>query len=136
MHHITETAQETRALAAQFARTLQGGEIVCLDGDLGAGKTTFAQGILESLGAHGPFVSPTFLIMKDYPLPDSKTAYHIDAYRVRASDLLNLGWEEFSTKKESICIIEWPENISDIIPQNAIHVRLKHLDGSQHRIEW
>ncbi|KKT87094.1 MAG: hypothetical protein UW87_C0042G0004 [Candidatus Moranbacteria bacterium GW2011_GWC2_45_10] len=91
---ITENSEQTRELAKLLALEIRGGEIICLSGDLGAGKTTFTQGLLEGLGVEGPYTSPTFAIMKEYRLQTTnyklQTVYHIDAYRVEEKDILDL----------------------------------------------
>ena len=124
---LTHSTQETQSVAKEFATSLSGGDVVCLHGDLGGGKTTFTQGVLEAFGAEKPFVSPTFLIMKTYELTHSpqhtiQTIHHIDAYRIESHDMQELGWEEMIQDKKSLLIIEWPEKISDLIPTNAIHI--------------
>ena len=101
---ITKSTEETQELGRKIARELKNFRMVCLVGELGSGKTTFAQGFLQELGAEGPYTSPTFLIMKQYHIAHNikhKTEksemfhdiYHIDAYRVNEKDILNLGWE-------------------------------------------
>ena len=122
-----------------MAKKMKGGEVVCLSGDLGAGKTTFAQGFLRGLGAEGPFVSPTFLIMKQYKIGRKKPfreIYHIDAYRVNAQNIIDLGWEEIVKNKNNIIIIEWAEKISEIIPQSALEVEFEWLDKNKRKIRF
>jgi len=142
-----------------LAKELKGCEIICLFGDLGSGKTTFAQGVLKGLGAKKPYTSPTFVVMKQYRIPKSfqssafplrqtsrrnsskpsfiqtlKNIYHIDAYRVRSKDLLELGWEEIISNKNNIVIVEWAERIKNIIPQNAIWIGFEHLKADERKI--
>lgn len=149
-----------------LAKELRGGEVICLVGELGSGKTTFAQGILKGMGAKGPFSSPTFVIIKQYRLeyPISNTQYpsklqitnykfqkkyqisdtkykiqniyHVDAYRVGAKDILDLGWEEIIASKNDIMIIEWAEKIKRIIPRNAIWIRFKHRGKDEREISF
>jgi tRNA threonylcarbamoyladenosine biosynthesis protein TsaE len=102
--------------------------VVGLSGELGAGKTAFTQAIAKHLGVKNKVNSPTFVIVKKYPLKKSKNykfLFHIDAYRLKnEKELLYLGWEEIIRKKEHLVFIEWPENVSKIIPTNAksIHI--------------
>ena len=126
---VTTNSKQTQKLGELLALELKGGEIICLDGELGAGKTTFTQGLLKGLKVEGPYTSPTFLIMKQY-----ENVYHIDAYRVEAQDILNLGWEEILSNKKNIIIIEWAERIKKIIPSNAIWIKFEWLDENKRKI--
>lgn len=123
---ITTSAQETRKIAGAVAQELTPGTTLCLGGDLGAGKTTFAQGVLEALGARKPHTSPTFVIMKEYvltqPTRGIKRIYHVDAYRVEEKDLANLGFAEWCADPEGLVILEWPERIKNLLPPNAWHI--------------
>jgi tRNA threonylcarbamoyladenosine biosynthesis protein TsaE len=120
-------------LGELLAPELRGGEILCLNGELGSGKTTFTQGLLKGLGAKGPYTSPTFLILKHYEIKD-KNIYHIDAYRVNANDILNLGWEEIIADPKNIIIVEWPERIKKILPKQAIKIKFEWLDEEKRKI--
>lgn len=158
--YITHNFSETQALGKQTAENLQGGQsrlvknsrrseagmILCLEGDLGAGKTTFTQGLLEGLGAEGPYTSPTFLIMKHYKkeIPNSKlqtnlkiqNIYHFDAYRVGAEDVLSLGWEEIITDPKNVVIVEWPEKIEKILPKGVIKIKFEWIDQDERKITF
>ena len=96
--------------------------VVGLVGDLGAGKTTFMQAVAKHLGVKDKVRSPTFVIMKKYPLKNKKHnfLFHLDAYRLKnEKELLTLGWEEIIKDKKNLVFIEWPENVSKIIPVQA-----------------
>ncbi len=134
----TNSAKETQALGKLLAqelliekKTAKKGQVVCLFGDLGSGKTTFTQGLLKGLGAKGPYTSPTFVIMKKY-----NSIYHIDAYRVEAPDILSLGWKEIVADKDNIVIVEWAERIKKIIPRNFLSIRFKWLDEDRREIKF
>jgi tRNA threonylcarbamoyladenosine biosynthesis protein TsaE len=137
---ISTNSAQTRKLGKILAEELCKGEIVCLTGELGSGKTTFAQGILKGLGAKGPYTSPTFVVMKQYKLKitarSSKllNVYHIDAYRVGAKDVLDLGWEEIVSDKKNIVIVEWAERIKNIIPKNAVWLEFEPLKDDMRKI--
>jgi tRNA threonylcarbamoyladenosine biosynthesis protein TsaE len=129
MGKITQSLAETKALAKKVALTLKPG-LVTLSGDLGAGKTSFAQGILEALGAEGPFTSPTFVLMKEYELPQVmatgiKRVYHADAYRVETKDFQELGFLGWLEEQDTLVILEWPEKISELLPQKRLEISLK-----------
>lgn len=140
--YITESAKETMGVAANFTKTLRGGNVVLLDGDLGSGKTTFAQGILEALGAEKPYTSPTFVIMKEYRLPNSQSnvksqmskVFHIDTYRVALKDILDLGWKDLLDDTSALILLEWPERVKDILPVDATIVRFEHAGENVRKI--
>ncbi|MFZ2778624.1 MAG: tRNA (adenosine(37)-N6)-threonylcarbamoyltransferase complex ATPase subunit type 1 TsaE [Candidatus Moraniibacteriota bacterium] len=155
---VTQNFKETRELGKLLANELKGGEVVCLFGELGAGKTTFTQGLLEGLGAEKPYTSPTFVVMKEYktaisgqrtvnlPTPrlqqasskqkakEIKIIYHFDAYRVEAEDVANLGWEEITADPSNICIVEWADRIKKIIPERAIWIGFEWLDEKKRKL--
>ncbi len=138
-HVITHSVPETKQVASEFLReVLFHSErrtlavVICLDGELGAGKTVFAQGLLETLGAPAPYGSPTFQIIKTYDLPREfaviKTVYHIDTYRIKADDLLALGWEEMISESSNLLIVEWPSRVEKILPEDAYWVHFREID--------
>lgn len=147
----TTSARQTQKLGGMLAKELKGGEIICLTGELGSGKTTFTQGFLKGLKIEGPYTSPTFVIMKHYHIthniehtaknkkmshPPSSIlhdAYHIDAYRIKSSDMLNLGWEEIIADPGNVVIIEWADRIRDIIPDNAIWIEFSWIDEKRRK---
>lgn len=144
---ITNSSEQTQKLGEILAKELKGGEIICLSGELGSGKTTFAQGVLKGLEAKGPYTSPTFVVMKEYKLKTQNAkrktkiqnsklekVYHIDAYRVNAQDVLDLGWEEIISGKNNIVIVEWAERIKSIIPENAIWLGFEHLKDDERKV--
>lgn len=131
----TASAEATREIGAALGCAVvaemaaaQRAQVVTLSGDLGAGKTTFAQGFLGALGAEGPYTSPTFTIMKTYELSDGRTAYHIDPYRIGVEDLQALGWEEMCADSRAIILLEWPSIVAEIVPESAVRVTLAHVD--------
>lgn len=149
--YITTTAVQTKKLGGLLAEELRGGEIICLSGDLGAGKTTFTQGLLQGLGISGPYTSPTFAIIKEYKLatdnpqlttrkrsPKLSAVYHIDAYRVSADDLVGLGWQDFAGQSDTVVIIEWAERARRIIPNppagGALWLDFEWLDEKRRKI--
>ncbi len=137
--HTTHSAEETRAVGQQLATTLLPGTLLCLTGDLGAGKTTLVQGLLEGLGAERPYVSPTFVIMKQYELPRAsamgiKRVYHADAYRVESKDFTEIGFAEWCSDPEGLVILEWPERIADLLPEKRIDIIITSLSETEREI--
>jgi tRNA threonylcarbamoyladenosine biosynthesis protein TsaE len=133
---------QTKKLGEILASELLGGEIICLSGDLGAGKTTFTQGVLKGLKVGGPYTSPTFAIMKHYKINFKfkilnlklMNIYHIDAYRVNSKDLLELGFKDFAGKENSVTIIEWPEKVKKIIPTSAVWINFEWLSDKERKL--
>ena len=123
--YICNSARETKDLAAQLSEKLNAGTLIILTGDLGAGKTTFTQGLAKGLGITSKVISPTFTIMKVYKkgrLP----LYHIDAYRLEGIDQ-DLGFDEF-LEDDGVCVIEWPMFMEDILPEKYLQIDIKYLD--------
>lgn len=139
---ITQSSLQTKKLGMEIAGGFKGGEIICLSGDLGAGKTTFTQGLLKGLGIKGPYTSPTFAIIKHYASSFKFQAssfnlidvYHIDAYRINSKDLLELGFKDFASKPKTVTIIEWPEKVKDIIPTGAVWIDFEWLNDKERKI--
>ena len=153
---ITENFSQTKKLGEILASELRGGKIICLSGDLGAGKTTFTQGLLKGLKIKGPYTSPTFMIIKHYHKKITKhkkqitnkiqnssatadkiqNIYHIDAYRIKAKDILNLGWEEIIADPKNVVIIEWAERIKKIIPVGALWIKMEWVDQNKRKVTF
>jgi tRNA threonylcarbamoyladenosine biosynthesis protein TsaE len=138
--YTTHSAEETRLLGAETARKTNPGSVIALQGDLGAGKTTFVQGFLEALGADGSYVSPTFVIMKQYDVPEStingiRRIYHVDAYRIDdPEDIARLGFAEWCADEQGIVLVEWPERIASIVPASATNVSLRWISDTDREI--
>jgi tRNA threonylcarbamoyladenosine biosynthesis protein TsaE len=116
-------ADATRQLGFDLGSLLKPGDIVALSGPLGAGKTTFAQGLALALGIKDPISSPTFVLMNEYegliPL------LHLDAYRMEGfnyEELRDAGWEEFLGRFDAVRLIEWPEMVANELPKPRFHV--------------
>lgn len=126
----TTSAEQTQGLAGKIAKNLsdKGPIVFGLQGELGTGKTTFVQGFAKALGIQEKVLSPTFLIIKRFVIPDTERfLYHIDCYRVESSkELLQLGWNEIVQDSKNIVLIEWPERIQEILPKNIIMIRFVH----------
>lgn len=129
----SHSEEETRRIARELGQQAEAGEIYCLDGDLGTGKTVFAKGFAEGLGVRETVTSPTFTLVREYkgriPL------YHFDVYRIGDSEeLLELGYEDYFFG-EGVCLIEWPERISELLPERVSTVTIKKdlLQGEDYR---
>jgi tRNA threonylcarbamoyladenosine biosynthesis protein TsaE len=123
---------EMDAQSARFAATLaprpESATVLALSGELGAGKTTFAQGIARTLGVEENVTSPTFVIEKIYQLENQKFSrlIHIDAYRLNdPHELEVLGWRDIIIDPTNLIVIEWPERVAALIPPEAIRISFK-----------
>lgn len=128
----TGSPEETMDLAVKFARQLTPGDIVLLQGDLGAGKTVFTKGIAKALGVNPRQVnSPTFVVMNVYEgkLP----IYHFDAYRLNAQEIKSVQFDEY-LYGEGISVIEWPERLEGQMPKEYWLVELKHKNENERSI--
>lgn len=148
MKYIAHSLEEMQKIAADFVATLTPKEnaatIVGLSGDLGAGKTAFSQGVAKALGVNETVVSPTFVIEKIYELPNTQclevASYfhhliHIDAYRLeRSEELLHLGWADIISDRHNLILVEWPERVSDIMP-DGIKINFTHISEEVREVE-
>lgn len=132
----TKSIEETKKLAKKLAKKFQAGGILALSGELGAGKTTFAQGFAEGLGIKNKIISPTFLIIRQYPIPNRKNFfYHIDLYRLENIDMKSSGLEEILNNPENIVLIEWAERIKDAHTKNAVRIILESLSSTERSVK-
>ena len=125
---LQEFGAQMHAFAIGLAPHPSRARIVALSGDLGAGKTTFVQGIAKALGVEEAVTSPTFVIEKIYQLENQKFSrlIHVDAYRLKgAHDLEVLGWKELLDDPGNLIVLEWPEKVAAAIPADATRVHFE-----------
>ncbi len=116
----TESADETMALGRKLAGSIQAGDVVALFGEMGSGKTTFVRGVCSGLGVADDVSSPTFTLINEYGggrLP----VFHFDFYRIGADAAWELGCEEYFSGS-GVCLLEWPERASDLLPRTRLDV--------------
>jgi tRNA threonylcarbamoyladenosine biosynthesis protein TsaE len=124
---------DTAALGAQLAAGLQVGDLIALAGDLGAGKTTLARGILTALGLSGPMPSPTFTLVQTYEAP-RLIVYHYDLYRLEdPREIAELGLDE--ALEDGAVLVEWPERAGGLLPEDALTVSLTMPDAQNRLAE-
>lgn len=133
MKYIVKNLDETKKLANNFAAKLNGGEVVLLNGDLGAGKTTFTQFVFAALGVKEVVSSPTFAILKTYS--GKFELHHFDTYRITTEEAIEAGFDEIINEKGSVKFIEWSENISSLLPKNNIVINIKYLNENEREFE-
>jgi len=133
---ITNSAEETQKIALNIAKTLKGGEVFVLTGDLGAGKTTFIQGLAEGLGVKNNITSPTFVLMKQYRANNNLQLVHIDCYRIEnPNSLEELGLDEIFYDKKNIIVIEWGERIIELLPDNLANINFEYISENRRIIK-
>ncbi|MBU5466940.1 tRNA (adenosine(37)-N6)-threonylcarbamoyltransferase complex ATPase subunit type 1 TsaE [Virgibacillus sp. MSJ-26] len=128
----THTELETNTLAKRLALLLKAGDVITLEGDLGAGKTTFTKGLAQGLGIKRTVSSPTFTIVKEYSgeLP----LYHMDVYRLENSDE-DIGFDEYF-HGNGITVIEWAQFIEEYLPKNFLNINITYVDEHTRAFEF
>jgi len=136
MKYLSKSEKQTKKIAEGLAKKLKGGEVIALTGNLGAGKTTFIQGLAKGLKIKKNVNSPTFVLMKIYPVINSCILYlcHIDAYRIKnPMELEDIGALEYFRDKNTVSIIEWADKIKSILPKKNIEIIIKHAKKENER---
>lgn len=137
IEYTSNSAEETQRIGEQIGNALEKGNCIALHGDLGSGKTTFTQGLAKGLGITTHLSSPTFIIMRAYMIAKFKTMfYHVDLYRTKdENDAKGIGLDEILLDNNSIVVIEWPEKISQLIPEKTKHIYFEYLEEDKRRIK-
>lgn len=136
LEFLSHSPDQSRRIGVRLGELLKPGDVLCLAGDLGSGKTTLAQGIARGWGCIDPVTSPTFVLINEYRRPDSTRLYHLDAFRLSGSeearglDLATL----FAA--EGPLLIEWPERVADVLPGERMWIHLRWVDDSLRRIRF
>lgn len=132
MVKITKSREETIKFAEEYGKTLRGGDVLLLDGEMGAGKTVFTKGIALALGINAEITSPTYAYLNDY---DGKL-YHYDCYRLSSGeDAEALGLTEYFYGN-GVCVVEWSENVADVLPDNCKRVKIEKIDLNTRKITY
>jgi tRNA threonylcarbamoyladenosine biosynthesis protein TsaE len=128
---FTRSPEQTRRIGMRLGGQLKAGDVICLQGDLGAGKTTFAQGLAQGWGSLDSVSSPTFILVNVYRRANGAQLFHLDAYRLASipeAEELDLD----SMMTEGALIIEWPERLGALIPEERLLIQLDHI-AEEHR---
>ena len=122
-----DSPEKTQIFASELAKNVGPGTVIALIGNLGAGKTTFAQGFAKGLGFTNHVISPTFKLVSEYI--GNVSLYHVDCYRLDTSfDFLNIGGEQYLNPIDGITLIEWPERINDLWSDDWIYIYFKRIE--------
>ncbi len=130
---VTGSAERTRALASNLGRLLDGGDVLLLSGELGAGKTTFVQGLAEGLGVTEPVTSPTFTLVHEYR-SGRCPMLHVDPYRLETeAEIADLGLDEW-LERDVVLVVEWGEKLGGLTPIEYLNVSIEALPDDRRRI--
>lgn len=132
---VSHSVEETFSIAEKFAGTVKPGQVVLLEGDLGAGKTHFVKGFVRAFDLNPDIVSsPTFTIINEYE--GTLPVYHFDFYRIEnIEEALEIGTEEY-LYGTGVCIIEWPSRVREILPDDALTVRITTIAPEKRKISF
>ncbi|HSO14009.1 MAG TPA: tRNA (adenosine(37)-N6)-threonylcarbamoyltransferase complex ATPase subunit type 1 TsaE [Anaerolineales bacterium] len=132
---FSRSPEQTRRIGARLGGVLKAGDVICLQGDLGAGKTTFVQGVAQGWGSLDPVSSPTFIIVNEYRRADGGRLFHMDAYRLDSTpeaEELDID----SMLADGALLIEWPERIDGLVPAEHLWVQLEHIDEEEREMRF
>ena len=130
LEFFSRSPEQTRRLGMRLGSLLQPGDLVCLSGDLGSGKTTLVQGIAQGWGTLDNVSSPTFVLVNEYRRPDGRCLFHLDAYRMA-------GWLEAEDLdldrmlETGAMVVEWPERIQEVLPKDRLWINLRWIADEQ-----
>jgi tRNA threonylcarbamoyladenosine biosynthesis protein TsaE len=127
---FSKSPEQTRRIGMRLGHALKKGDVLCLQGDLGAGKTTFVQGLAQGWGSLDSVSSPTFIIVNMYRRTDGAELFHLDTYRLESqpeAEELDLD----SMLNEGVLIVEWPERLGNLIPDERLWIKFDHVSDEQ-----
>src|SRR5271157_2185312 len=132
---FSRSPEQTRRLGIRLGKFLQPGDLICLQGDLGAGKTTLVQGLAQGWGSLDPVSSPTFVLVNEYRRPDACQLFHMDAYRIEsAPEAAELDLDAMLAR--GALIIEWAERIASILPNENLWIGLEYRAEEQRQMNF
>ena len=135
LEFFSRSPEQTRRIGLRLGALLKPGDIICLQGDLGAGKTTFTQGIAQGWGSLDSVSSPTFILVNQYRRADGSRLHHLDAYRLESvpeAEELDLD----SMLAAGALIVEWPERLGGLIPTKNLRIQFEHVAEEHRRMEF
>lgn len=135
LEFVSRSAMQTRRIGMRLGAWLQPGDVVALEGDLGSGKTTFIQGLVQGWGSSDPVTSPTFILVNIYRRSDGARFYHLDAYRLANPYELDT-WDLESMWEEGPMAVEWADRIRDWLPKDRLTLHLRWLAEEQREMRF
>lgn len=132
---FSRSPEQTRRIGMRLGSELKIGDVICLQGNLGAGKTTFVQGLAQGWGSIDAVSSPTFIIVNEYRRATGGQIFHLDAYRLESmpeAEELDLD----AMLSEGVVIIEWPEKLNGLIPNDRLWITLEHIQEEQRQMSF
>lgn len=130
---VIESLEELKDVAGEVINSLNGRNIVAFCAPMGAGKTTLISAIMEYLGSQDCVTSPTFALVNQYATSAGESVYHFDFYRInRIEEVFDMGYEEYFYSGD-LCLIEWPELIESLLPEEAMKVQIEILSPTKRR---
>ena len=137
-HFHSGSLRDTQNLGRALGEILHRGDLVALQGDLGAGKTALTQGVAAGLGIREPVTSPTFILVAEYSLPGGGLLRHMDCYRMHpnlaGAEAEDLGWSEWLADGDSVLVVEWSERLGSLLPADRLDIRLETISDRERMI--
>ncbi len=132
---LSRSAEQTRRIGARLGQLLTSGDLLCLEGELGSGKTTLVQGMAQGWGSLDGVTSPTFVIVNEYRRPDGGIVFHLDAYRIETErEAAELDVDRLLA--EGSLIVEWPERIRAVLPADELRIVMEHVAEEQRHMHF
>ncbi len=135
LEFFSRSPEQTRRIGMRLGDLLEPGDLVCLQGELGAGKTTLVQGLAQGWGSLDRVSSPTFVLVNEYRRPDGSRLFHMDAYRLESAAEaaeLDVDW----MLAEGALVVEWPERVSSVLPDQALRITLEPVAEEQRQMRF
>jgi len=128
---ISHAPEQTVRLGVRLGERLAAGDVLCLSGELGSGKTTFASGLGRGWGALEAVTSPTFVLVNEYRRADGQRLWHLDCYRLRSgAEAVAFGFDDL-LGGQGVMLIEWPEHIREVLPPERLQLSLRWVDAEK-----
>jgi tRNA threonylcarbamoyladenosine biosynthesis protein TsaE len=136
LEFLSHSPEQTRRVGVRLGEMLHGGHVVCLQGDLGSGKTTLTQGIARGWGALDAVTSPSFVLVNEYRRADAEVLFHVDAFRLAsAEEARAMGLEELF-EQGRVVVVEWPTHVEGVLPHDHLRIGMAWVDDSRRSLRF